>query len=161
MSLQGHRGAGGVLLQRFDDQGLKQADVVVDGILETRSRLNSSNEQKKKKKNPAMTTAYLEIIKATDNKSLLCLLGGALHWQCLTSAGKKPSALRQTILGHTITACYGSITVRQPRSSDLAQGECCARTHPDVSCSWSACTMLRRLASASACVKWVYGAMKQ
>lgn len=50
-----------------------------------------------------MTTVYLEIIKAAD-KNLLCLLGGALHWQCLTSAGKKPSALRQTILEHTITS---------------------------------------------------------
>lgn len=33
LSLQGHRSAGGVLLQSFDHQWLKQTNVVVDGIL--------------------------------------------------------------------------------------------------------------------------------
>lgn len=36
LSLQGHRRAGSVLLQRFNNQWLKQAYVVVDGILEKR-----------------------------------------------------------------------------------------------------------------------------
>ncbi len=35
LSLQGHRGAGSVLLQSFDHQRLKQTNVVVDGILGT------------------------------------------------------------------------------------------------------------------------------
>lgn len=35
LSLQGHRGAGSVLLQSFDHQRLKQTNVVVDGILRT------------------------------------------------------------------------------------------------------------------------------
>lgn len=34
-------------------------------------------------------------------------------------------------------------------------------SYPEVSWSCSACTMFRRLASARAWVKWVYGAMKQ
>lgn len=34
LSLQGHRGAGGILLQGFDHQWLEQTNVVVDGILE-------------------------------------------------------------------------------------------------------------------------------
>lgn len=33
--------------------------------------------------------------------------------------------------------------------------------YPEASCSCSACTMFLRLASAKACVKCVYGAMKQ
>ena len=33
LPLQGHRGAGGVLLQSLDHQRLKQTDVVVNGIL--------------------------------------------------------------------------------------------------------------------------------
>lgn len=49
LSLQGHRGAGCVLLQRFDDQGLKQTDVVVDGILEAK-RDDSSHQIGPKKK---------------------------------------------------------------------------------------------------------------
>lgn len=36
LSLQGHRCAGRVLLQSFNNQRLKQAYVVVDGILEKR-----------------------------------------------------------------------------------------------------------------------------
>lgn len=36
LSLQGHGGAGSVLLQSFNHQRLKQADVVVDGVLEKR-----------------------------------------------------------------------------------------------------------------------------
>lgn len=33
LSLQGHRSAGGVLLQGFDHQWLKQTNVVVDSVL--------------------------------------------------------------------------------------------------------------------------------
>lgn len=36
LSLQGHRCAGSVLLQSFNNQRLEQADVVVDGILQKR-----------------------------------------------------------------------------------------------------------------------------
>ena len=37
LSLEGHRRAGGVLLQSLDHQGLKQTDVVVDGVLGKRA----------------------------------------------------------------------------------------------------------------------------
>lgn len=40
LSLQGHRGAGGVLLQGFDHQRLKQSDVVVDDILRKQKEEN-------------------------------------------------------------------------------------------------------------------------
>lgn len=39
LSLKGHRGASGVLLQSFDYQGLEQTNVVVDGVLETKTRV--------------------------------------------------------------------------------------------------------------------------
>lgn len=58
LSLQGHRCAGGVLLQSFDHQRLKQTDVVVDGILETDTKPQLSEQQHRSQVNEQWKSVY-------------------------------------------------------------------------------------------------------
>ena len=92
-----------------------------------------------------------------------CLPCCELHLQCWTSADWMPFALHQTTYKHRKEghAVMSDISLQIYGMVCVSLNRCVSTTHPDVSCSCSACTMLRRLASARAWVKCVYGAMKQ
>ena len=84
LSLQGHRGAGSVLLQRFDHQRLKQTNVVVDGILEkTKMRPELSEQQHLTRANEERISSIME--------NIWCLEVDLQHilFSCLQSQLKK------------------------------------------------------------------------
>lgn len=155
LSLQSHGGAGSVQFQSFDHQRFKETNMVMDGILEkerqhwTERAMENTPWQTLRQKSRSSKKREPQAYLVPSVTCCISNVGPQLVWSFLHYI--KPSRSRK----------WGMFYLFKHIASAPVLHLGLATAHPELSCSCSACTILRRLASARAWVKCVYGAMKQ